>query len=281
VEKLKFPMKLEKSTIKMFEIKARRKFPQESELVICKVKKVFKYGAYVELIEYNNKEALLHISEISSKWIKNISDYVKVDKLIVCKVMSVNKRKDQINVSLRRVKASAAKLKLESISREKKGFKLLELVAKSLDVSLKDAYELVGRILEKKFGELYFAFENASLKGKASLEKVGIPKEWVDKIHEVAIKNIVPSTVTIKGKLKLTTLHPDGVLRIKKALSKVTSPRQKEDVTISLSVVSPPEYRITVTAPNYKLAEKVIKNSTEKAIRYIEKYGGQGKFIRK
>jgi len=44
--------------------------PEIGEFVIGTVLRVTPYGAYIALDEYNNIEGLLHISEISSSWVK-------------------------------------------------------------------------------------------------------------------------------------------------------------------------------------------------------------------
>jgi len=44
-------------------------WPEEDELVVCSVKKVTDFGAFVELDEYGQKEGLIHISEVASGWV--------------------------------------------------------------------------------------------------------------------------------------------------------------------------------------------------------------------
>ncbi len=51
--------------------------PEPWELVLATVARIVPYGAYLTLDEYGDAEGLLHISEISSRWVKNIRDHVK------------------------------------------------------------------------------------------------------------------------------------------------------------------------------------------------------------
>ena len=62
-----------------------REYPEERDLVMCSVKEVFPYGAFVILDEYD-KEGMIHIKEISSSWVKNIRNHVREGQKIVCKV---------------------------------------------------------------------------------------------------------------------------------------------------------------------------------------------------
>ncbi len=78
-------------------------FPEENEIVLCTVKKILPHGIFVSLDEYKSQEGLIHISEISPGRVRNIRDFVKEGKRIVCKILRVNKEKNHIDLSLRRV----------------------------------------------------------------------------------------------------------------------------------------------------------------------------------
>ena len=51
----------------------KKGFPNEGDIVLCKVTKILPHSVFAELLEYTNKEGMIHISEISSKWTKNNS----------------------------------------------------------------------------------------------------------------------------------------------------------------------------------------------------------------
>ena len=65
-------------------VKNRRKFPKEGEFIVARVKEVQHQYVYVDLIDYDGLESepsargMIHISEISSRWIKNIRTYVRI-----------------------------------------------------------------------------------------------------------------------------------------------------------------------------------------------------------
>ena len=78
-------------------------FPEEGEIVLCTVKKILYHSVFAILDEYKHIEGMIHISEISPGRIRNIRDYVKEGKQIVCKVLNINKQKGNIDLSIRRV----------------------------------------------------------------------------------------------------------------------------------------------------------------------------------
>ena len=77
-------------------------WPEPGDLVIATIVTVTDYGAYATLDEYN-KRGLLHVSEISSSWIRNIRDFVRENQKMVLKVLRVAPDKGHIDLSLRRV----------------------------------------------------------------------------------------------------------------------------------------------------------------------------------
>jgi translation initiation factor 2 subunit 1 len=66
---------------------------------------------------------------------------------------------------------------------------------------------------------------------------------------------------------------------IKKALKQAKRIKEK-DVSLNVTYVGAPRYRIHVTAPDYKHAESALKKSAQAAVKYIEQHGGEGAFYR-
>ena len=128
----------------------KKGFPEESELVICTVTKIHYHSVFVSLTEYNHLSGMIHISEISPGRIRNLSDYVKEGKVIVCKVLRVNRERRQIDLSLRRVSEHHRRHKIDSIKQETIAEKILEFVANKHEQKLVDLYE---EITEKVFKE--------------------------------------------------------------------------------------------------------------------------------
>jgi translation initiation factor 2 subunit 1 len=91
----------------------RLEWPEVGELVVTSVKDIKGYGAYVTLDEYQNKEGLLHISEISSRWVRNIRNHVRVGQKVVLQVLRVDQSRGQVDLSFRRVTGDERRKKIE------------------------------------------------------------------------------------------------------------------------------------------------------------------------
>ncbi|GBE17580.1 MAG TPA: translation initiation factor IF-2 subunit alpha [Euryarchaeota archaeon] len=259
-------------------VRKKDPYPTEGDLVISTISKVSGHGAFARLDEYEGKDGFIHISEVASIWVKNIRDYVREGQKTVAKVLSVDRARGHIDLSVRRVGDTQRTNKTQEWKREQKAEKLLERAAAEIGKTVDDAYKDVGFILEERYGEVYTGLEEIIIEGKSALE--GVPEEWIEPVVKVAGENIVLPTVEIEGFVELQIKSGDGVLKIKEALKEAQSVTTDQDVKLEISYLSPPRYRVHVTAPDYKSAEDVIRQSAEKAVEYIIAHGGEGRFIR-
>ncbi len=238
-------------------------FPEESEIVLCTVTSVRYNSVFVNLNEYNHS-GMIHISEVSPGRIRNIRDYVKEDKVIVCKVLRINKERGYIDLSLRRVNEGQRRAKVNEIKKEQKAEKIIEFLAKKLKRDIKDIYKEISDNVLKKYDLLYPCFEDVAEK-KISLEELNIPKELAKELKEIIDQKIRPAEVSIKGNIKLVSYAPNGVEIIKDVIKKGM------DKNIKILYLGGGNYSIKVKAPDYKTAEKTLKESTEAIISYAEK----------
>lgn len=256
----------------------RSGWPDEGDNVVCSVKRVTDFGAFVELDEYGHKEGLIHISDVASGWVKYIRDHVREGQKIVCKVLYVDTAKHHIDLSLKDVNEHQRREKIQEWKNEQKAEKWIEYVAKTVKISIEDLLKLTDLFYDK-FGSVYAAFEKSRFEGTSILIKIGVGKEVADAIAKVAHDNLKKPQVEISGYIDLTCYLPDGIEHIKKALG-IANKVDNEEINVDISYVGAPRYRIHVTAPDYKKAEGVLKKAAQSAINLIEKAGGSGEFHR-
>lgn len=69
------------------------KFPEVDDLVKVKVRQIAEMGAYVNLLEYNNIEGMILLSELSRRRIRSIQRLIRVGREEVVVVLRVDKEK--------------------------------------------------------------------------------------------------------------------------------------------------------------------------------------------
>ena len=257
----------------------RPEWPEVGDLVIATIERITDYGAYVRLDEYD-KEGLLHVSEVASRWVRNIRDYIRENQKLVLKVLRVHADKGQIDLSRRRVTKREKKEKLLFWKKDRKAESLLRTAAEKLNISFEEAYEKAGALIENAFGDLHEGLEKTAKDGVDVLLDLGIEKELATTLNEISTEKIQISSVNVKGILKLQNSKPKGVFLIKDALKTAEKIGEEEDTDVSVYLVSPPKYRIVVSAEDYKSAESVLEKATNAALENISKSGGTGSFKR-
>ncbi|TAJ44889.1 translation initiation factor IF-2 subunit alpha [Methanofollis fontis] len=250
-------------------------WPEEGELVVCTVEDVKDFVAFVRLDEYENKKGLIHISEIATGWIKYIRDFVREGQKIVCKVLSVDENRGHIDLSLKDVNDHQRREKIHEWKSEQKAEKWIGFVAEGTGASSQEIKEA----FYSNFGLLYPAFEEIVTSGDAALKRFSFSKKVNDALKTVASENVKIPKVTITGSLILTSTQPDGVNIIRRALR--SAQPKIDDVEIELTYLGAPNYRIKVTAPDYKRAERAIEKASKAAIGVMERAGDSGRFVRK
>ncbi len=257
----------------------RRQLPEKDEIVVGTVSKVFPHGAFVKMEAYE-KEGMVHISEISTKWIKNIREHVQEGKKVVAKVLRIDMQKGHIDLSIKDVSDDLKRKKLEEWKNEQKAEKILENVSKGMKKTLLEAYQKVGFLLEDYYGTVYGGLERAATEGEVALKSANVSEEWLAPLLKAASASIQPKFVDIDGYVKLTNSGPRGVEAIRSALADAKKVEAPPKVEFSIQYVGAPLYRIKVTAPEYKAAEKILKNVAERAIEVNKKQKGVGEFHR-
>ncbi|MEM2995032.1 MAG: translation initiation factor IF-2 subunit alpha [Candidatus Bathyarchaeia archaeon] len=253
-------------------------WPEVGDLVIATVQSVADYGAYVKLDEYE-KVGLLHVSEVSSSWIRNIRDFVREGQKVVLKVLRVDAEKGHIDLSLRRVTKREKIEKIMSWKRERRAEALMRNVAEKAGISIEEVYEKAGVPMEREYG-LYEGFEKAVKEGLEVLTKIGVPEKLATVIAEVAKERIHVPMVKVKGFVELRCMKPNGVEIIKEAFLNAKKSERLRDAKVNFYVIAAPRYGIEVMAENYKHAEAILQRIAEAIVSNVVKAGGEGVFRR-
>jgi translation initiation factor 2 subunit 1 len=212
---------------------------------------------------------------VASGWIKYIRDHVREGQKIVCKVLNVDKSRHHIDLSLKDVNEHQRREKIQEWKADQKAWKWLQMAYQDRPDDLKRVTDsLLG-----SYNSLYLALEEAAINGADALADMGLTEEDMKFLESLSRDNVKIPSVEISGYVDLTSPAPDGVEVIRKALKQAKRIKDK-DVTMGITYIGAPRYRIHVTAPDYKHAESVLKKAAQSAVKYMEQHGGEGAFHR-
>lgn len=231
----------------------KKGFPKEGEIVFCTVSKVQYNSVFANLDEYERKSGMIHISEVSPGRIRNINDYVKEGKVVICKVLRINLERGHIDLSLRRVNESQRRAKIEERKQQAIAENIIKSYAQLNGLELKGVYPLIAEVISRSYESVYAAFEDV-VENDISLETLGLDKTIADSIEKLVRERIKPKQVEIEGELKLESYEEDGVTLINNLMKKLV----KVSDLLSVQFLGAGRFKVHVVAPDYKDAEAAL-----------------------
>ncbi len=242
--------------------------PKRRELVVCRVKSINPHSAVARIVEYNTT-GLIHVSEVASRWVRNIREFLKINQYVVCRVMRVDG--NNISLSVKRVYPEESARKLNEFKRERRAEKLLEMAGKKIGKTQEDMKREIGRLLKEEFGSFWKTFEIA-LKNPDLLTNKGLDKKWAEAIIDIAKKNYKEKVFRIKGNLRIVSYEPDGVEKIKKITKKA------EEKGIKVQYVSAPKYVILGEGRDFKEIKSRVEAAGEEIVKEFSGSNGEASF---
>ena len=269
-------------------VRSRTKFPKEGEFIVGKIADIQQQYVYVDLIDYEGLDTeetargMIHISEISSRWIKNIRNYVRIGQRAVLRVLRVDPQKGHVDLSLRKVNSAQKENRMKQWKYALKYENLLQFLTDETELTLDDAYELIGWPVLDKYDTYQEAVEELKENGKKILKNIkNISEEHKDIFLKIVDENVKISTVGITGKIKLSYDAENGIDLVKESLlnaRNIIEPRETRH--LSIHYLGAPFYRIEVVSKDYLDAENILSDALEIIEAKVDKYNGTFEFIR-
>ncbi|MHA2009603.1 MAG: S1 RNA-binding domain-containing protein [Promethearchaeota archaeon] len=271
-------------------VKQREKFPKEGEFVVAKVTEVQHQYVYVDLEDYDGlpsdgtARGMIHISEISSRWIKNIRNYARIGQRVVLRVLRVDQEKGHVDLSLRRVNSAQKEIRLKEWKYSLKYENLLQFLteAEGIELTLDEAYDLIGFPVLDLFNSYQEALENLKENGIELLNSFSdVSDDVKDVLMKIVDENVQVSTVSISGKIKLSFNSENGIKLIRDSLHNALQViKSKKTRKIDINYIAAPFYRIEVVTKDYLDAENILADALEIIEQDAVQNSGTYEFIR-
>ncbi len=248
-------------------------WPDEGDLVVCSVKSVKENGAYLDLDGYPGREGFVFIGEIATGWVRNIRAHVREGQRIVAKVIGIKRDRDSITLSIKSVSEERRRGALQSWKNEQRATQIMKVAADRINWKKEDL-STISEEMKEAFGSLYGALEECAI-NESALEDAGFEGKWMAIVTELAIENIVPPFVEIRGQFEIKVWGQEGVEAIKLALKAAEKCADGlEEVILTCHYDGAPNYRVDIKAPDYPSAESIWEDAQEAAKKQIETVEG-------
>lgn len=224
---------------------------KQNDIVVCTVKTIEHTSVFVDL--ESGEKGSITMSEVAAGRIRNLREYVALNKKIVCKVLQV--KPDHLELSLRRVTGKEREEAQERYKKEKMFIGLLKGVVKDP--------EKVKEKIEEKHDFIDF-LEQA--KTTPSILSDVLAKKDAEKLTELLAQK-EEKQKKVKKVIFLKTLQPSGLNLIKEILN---------FKNMEIHYLGSSQFSIEVTGKDFKSANQLLdttiqeisKKAKEKKIQF-------------
>jgi len=225
------------------------KYPAAEDLVVVQVKNVAEMGAYVSLLEYNNIEGMILLSELSRKRIRSINKLIRVGRTEIVVVLRVDQEKGYIDLSKRRVNQEDIIKCEEKYNKSKAVHSIMRHVSETCKIRLEELYIQFGWDLYKRFGHAFDAFKLIVSQPEKVLGQYNIREDAQKALLSNIRRRLTPQAIKIRADLEVTCFSKDGIDAIKSAL-RAAEALSTRDMPVKIKLVAPPLYVMMTTSLN-------------------------------
>ncbi|KAI9872919.1 MAG: hypothetical protein M1830_000296 [Pleopsidium flavum] len=220
------------------------KYPDIDSLVVVSVKQIAEMGAYVKLLEYDNIDGMILLSELSRRRIRSIQKLIRVGRNEVVVVLRVDKEKGYIDLSKRRVSPEDIVKCEERYNKGKMVHSIMRHVAEKTKTPIEDLYQDIGWPLNKKYGHAVDAFK-LSITNPDVWKEVTFPNDIVkNELQSYIGKRLTPQPTKVRADVEVTCFGYEGIDAVKNAL-RAAEAHNTPETQVKVKLVSPPLYVLT------------------------------------
>jgi translation initiation factor 2 subunit 1 len=251
-------------------------FPEIESVVMVNVRNIADMGAYVSLMEYNNIEGMILLSELSRRRIRSIHKLIRVNRNEVVMVLRVDKEKGYIDLSKRRVSPEDVAACEDRFNKAKAVHSVLRHVAERRKYYLQELYERIGWPLYKKYGHAFDAFKLSISDEKNAVDPfsgIDVPEDLKDEIKMYILRRLAPQPTKIRSDIEVSCFSYEGIDAIREALSSGIAVGEQNQIKIKL--IAPPIYVLSTTTLEKEAGIALLNKAIDTIRECITQKGGK------
>ncbi|ROW09659.1 hypothetical protein VMCG_02498 [Cytospora schulzeri] len=250
------------------------KYPEVDSFVMVNVKQIADMGAYVKLLEYDNIDGMILLSELSRRRIRSIQKLIRVGRNEVVVVLRVDKEKGYIDLSKRRVSPEDIIKCDERYNKSKVVHSIMRHVAEKTQTPIENLYETIAWPLNRKYGHSIDAFK-LSITNPDVWQEIQFPSEAIEEeLKSYISKRLTPQPTKLRADIEVTCFGYEGIDAIKTAL-RCAEASNTADNQVKVKLVSPPLYVLTSQCLDKSVGIALLEQAIVDIRTSIEGAGGK------
>ena len=257
----------------------RNEWPNTEELVVVDINDVQETGAYLRLLEYNNKQGYILSSNTTRKRVKNVRKLLRVGTQDYMQVIGVDKENGYIDLSKKIVQLQDVEALKTEFNKAKIVHLIMKFTAFALHCKLIELYEAFGWDLYDKFDHAYDAFKLCLTDPELVFSKVTITEEQKKALMASINKKMAAAPQKLRTTFNLHCYTYEGIEAIKESLLAARAECSDDKFKMVFQMIAPPEYKAEVVSLDKPGATERLEKALEIVQREIKARGGQFKLV--
>lgn len=257
----------------------KQKFPEVEDVVVVMVRMIAEMGAYVDLLEYNNIEGMILLSELSRRRIRSINKLIRIGRSECVVVIRVDKEKGYIDLSKRRVSPEDIVGCEEKFAKAKAVNSILRHVAEMLNYQtneeLEQLYEKTAWYFDQKHKKQGCAFDyfKAAVNDPSVLDECDLDEKTKTTLLTHIQRKLTPQAVKVRADIEVGCCTFEGIDAVKAAL-KAGMACSKPDTQIKINLIAPPLYVVTTHTMERERGLELLNEALKVIEESIKSAGG-------
>lgn len=250
-----------------------KKFPEVDDLIMVKVNRIEDMGAYVSILEYNDMEGMILMSELSKRRFRSVNKLIRVGRHEVVLVLRVDSQKGYIDLSKRRVSPKDILKCEEKFSKSKKVHQTVRHVAQKHNMTVEELNRRAIWPLYKKYGHALDALKEATMNPDAVFGDLDIDEDIKKSLLIDIQLRLAPQALKLRGRIDVWCFGYEGIDAVKNALKKGKE-ISTDEVAINIKLIAPPQYVIVTSCHDKEKGMAKIQEAMKLISDKIKEYKG-------
>ena len=249
--------------------------PQPPPFSLLHVKSIAEIGAYVSLLEYDNIEGMILLSELSRRRIRSIAKLIKVGRVEPVMVLRVDEEKGYIDLSKRRVSPEEAAAAEEKYAKSRLVNTIISHVAHVVNTDLLQLNQRLTWPLYRQYGHAHDAMRRAA-QDPSILAPFNLEPALEDRLIRDIKQRLKPNPHKVRADVEMKCYTFAGVDAIRAAM-RAAEACSTETCPVQMKLIAAPLYVLTTLTHEKKEGIEVLTAAVEAARKTIsgEQFGGE------
>lgn len=243
------------------------------------IKDVNEDGAYVQLIEYNNREGLILATSVTRKRVKSVKKLLRLGTQDYMQVISVDKEGGFIDLGKKTVQIQDVEEKKKWFEKSKVVHLIMKLTAHQLQCRLDDIYSEFGWDLYDKFEHAYDAFKLILQEPDLVFSKINISERSKEELVKNINKKMAATPIKLRSRFNLQCYTYEGIEAIRESLLEAKNAMKDEQPPLVFQMIAPPQYKCEIVILDKNQGIEKIERAVGIIQAAIKKRGGIFKLV--